>query len=405
MAAYGMPGGTYLSPQQQAAQIQRCFQDSSSWKYEKLLGAGGFGVALLLSQRGGDGTPLRIAMKIAQFGLDEDLKKEILWLRRFHGAKHIVKILAHADDLNNPSQKPRPVEAGTAPFAEALDVLGGLKGPAAIIEYLENGDLEDVFERVQRAAANVPNRFLWSLYLCMIRACIGMEYPMNKPYGAEATLETLPTESEPPSDMWHHDLFARNVMVTGADADPEHGMGKMFKLIDFGLVKRELTEPGKAHARNLFDVSRMIARLIVRGPIPFIHLTYNNSMTLGGQMVNANRDYPWLDRDLSDLLVRCMYSDWKRRPSLAVALQTANNALMNKTPADYPDPAAESDDAIRAFIQTYIDNVPVTRPIAVPAPPTAPGTGGGPAPGGDGGSGRETPRSQRSSSNNIVRMN
>ncbi|KAI0154391.1 hypothetical protein GGR57DRAFT_502595 [Xylariaceae sp. FL1272] len=372
MAAYGMGGGTYLSPQQQADQIQRYFQSSGNWKYEKLLGAGAYGVALLLSPRGGSGTPLRIAMKIAQSGQDEDLKKEILWLRRFHGAKHIVKILAHADNLNNPSNTPRRAEAGTAPFAQAFDVLGTLKGPAAIIEYLENGDLEDVYQRVVRAAADVPNRFLWSLYVCMIRACIGMEHPMHKPYGAAATVETLPTESEPPSDMYHNDLYSRNVMVTGADPDAEHRIGKIFKLIDFGMVQRQklvlrLRIQGPARDTREKQLTQhlcgyqMIATLIARGPIPTVQLPYNNFLTEGGQMINANREYPWLDRDLSDLLVRCMYSDWTKRPTLAEALQTASNALMNKKPADYPMPATESDDAIRNFIQTYIDNAPVTR--------------------------------------------
>ncbi|KAI1761320.1 hypothetical protein GGR53DRAFT_469470 [Hypoxylon sp. FL1150] len=55
-----------------------------------------------------------------------------------------------------------------------------------ILEYMSNGDLSTLIGKLAKDRRNrdwggrIPNRVLWSFWLCLIRACIAMEYPPRK---------------------------------------------------------------------------------------------------------------------------------------------------------------------------------------------------------------------------------
>ncbi|KAI1499101.1 hypothetical protein F5X99DRAFT_391237 [Biscogniauxia marginata] len=63
------------------------------------------------------------------------------------------------------------------------------KGPRRdylVMEYLENGDLATLIYKLQadkakeKTGGRIPNRVLWSFWLCLIRACVAMHWPPRK---------------------------------------------------------------------------------------------------------------------------------------------------------------------------------------------------------------------------------
>ncbi|KAI3330045.1 hypothetical protein F4824DRAFT_516098 [Ustulina deusta] len=68
-----------------------------------------------------------------------------------------------------------------------------------IMEYLQNGSLAGLIVKLNELKADkIPNRVLWGFWLCLIRACIAMEYPprkfhplRNKPQSPEGAVPFL----------------------------------------------------------------------------------------------------------------------------------------------------------------------------------------------------------------------
>lgn len=62
--------------------IQRYFETSPYWEFEKSLGNGGYGLAILLRQKAESGSAgHRIALKVALPKEAESLRDEISWLK------------------------------------------------------------------------------------------------------------------------------------------------------------------------------------------------------------------------------------------------------------------------------------------------------------------------------------
>ncbi|KAF7536522.1 hypothetical protein G7054_g4505 [Neopestalotiopsis clavispora] len=49
-----------------------------------------------------------------------------------------------------------------------------------LLEYMSNGNLESFIARLNEADEKCPNRVLWSFWVCLIRACIAMAYPVHR---------------------------------------------------------------------------------------------------------------------------------------------------------------------------------------------------------------------------------
>ncbi|KAI0454007.1 hypothetical protein F5B21DRAFT_525261 [Xylaria acuta] len=345
-----------------AHEIQGYFETSSYWEYERLLGSGSFGLAVLLRQKGEYGHHRhRMAVKVALDSSAEQLRSEIMWL------KHIVQMLASCDNLAQPDQRlfqklqhvpPVMLIGSSSGFIErtAFGSLAGIQGPVLALEYLENGDMLSLFKRMLNDDVHLPNRMLWSLYLCLIRACIGMAYPISTPIGTPTILETIPNDGTPPQGITHNDIATRNVMLGTGDGLEEHHQGHMFKLIDFGEADTT-TDPNKGPPENLRVISAYVAFFINMADISQLRVVnYNGFGTRAGQLLPQSwgDPYPWLDPDLAGLIAQCMYIDWKKRPTLQQALDRASNAVLNKTADSFPEPEEETDDAINQFVQECV---------------------------------------------------
>ncbi|KAI1322361.1 hypothetical protein F5Y16DRAFT_386728 [Xylariaceae sp. FL0255] len=285
---------------------------------------------------------------------EDDLRSEIRTLRAINGSQHVIGLIAYRDD-------PEPVAAQlrvTTPWPRVgpiqETVLSGLAGPVVIMEYMENGTLARVAERLGRGTwqGPIPNRFLWAIYLCGIRACIATAYQLGFDLEADPILETI-WPARQPVQLAHGDLHYNNIMF--GDADPtiqEHSLIPILKWIDFGAAHIHADEDGEGVERNILDVSNMINCLIT-GTEPDADEMDVDEM----DAVDLAPDMPGLDEELQDLIRRGRAVDFLDRPSLADMFFRTYQAVTNRNEAFYRNSGLrESDDDIREFVQTLIYN-------------------------------------------------
>ncbi|KAH9900246.1 hypothetical protein F4778DRAFT_782355 [Xylariomycetidae sp. FL2044] len=146
-----------------------------------------------------------------------------------------------------------------------------------LLEFVENGDVGHLIYKLNEHGQTVPNRVLWAFWLCMIRACVAMEYPPRKfhprrrvPAGVENAVpdvqetergemvagkrsgEALFEGMPPKRRRWakkrqvHFDIDPLNIFIGTTDLtslDGEHDLVPQLKarnpytLADFGLAK------------------------------------------------------------------------------------------------------------------------------------------------------------------------
>ncbi|KAI0459955.1 kinase-like domain-containing protein [Xylaria acuta] len=171
----------------------------------------------------------------------------------------------------------RQAQGVSPPREEDDPLLEERRADFLILEFCENGDLENLLYRINEANTVVPNRVLWGFWLCLIRSCVAMQYPPRKFHPrrrepAQFTMDGFPLannrqdgktvgndlyEDVPgPRRRWaqkrqvHFDIDPQNILLTGIDvyaADNEHKIIPRLKLTDFGLAKEV-----KPRKRNIY---------------------------------------------------------------------------------------------------------------------------------------------------------
>ncbi|KAI0024014.1 kinase-like domain-containing protein [Xylariomycetidae sp. FL0641] len=404
------------------SQLETHFSMRPGWEFEKQLGSGAFGVTVLVRRRDWNlrnqllgrrkRMPAEPQQRIAiKKGLDDntgarDLRNEIRWLKRLRGSEHIMGLIASRDSVTDgessigSDNRPRSMTGRLRRSVKLIkrmfqkiqydpSVLGGMRGPVMAIEYLQNGNLLRLFERANTLNILLPNRLLWSFFLCLVRACVAMAYPLEAPEGTPTRLETIPADGREPLNLFHNDLHPGNIMVGGTDARfPEHSFAPVMKFIDFGQAK----DAGEISGTNdnVLRVSQRVIELITRQLCRNQPAVWNGTATRAGDILppaDGRPDpYPDLDPELRGLLARCLAEDHAARPTLAQMLATTERAVREKT-ADSFGPARapyETDHACRQLAQVLFydadhdapgaggkaNTQPTPRPLAyAPLPP------------------------------------
>ncbi|KAI0530018.1 kinase-like domain-containing protein [Xylaria digitata] len=339
------------------------FDAEPNYKFEDFAANGAYGVTCRVQQRGfGRRPPRRLIVKRAlNDTVEGELQNEIRVMSELNGSVHIASVIASKDVDTQRSRRRcklirRVIERVTG--KPSRNFLGGLAGPTLVLEYLGNGTLDKIRAEAQIQDVFIPNRILWGIFLCLVRACVAMKYAPGAPPDSKPKLEELP--APPPNgepDGYHHgDMHPGNLMFGSAGDFPEHSIIPPVKLIDFGLtIEHEASAP-----RNLLDVSKNLLWLIVRGfaPIGPPYRIHRGIQTMGGLLlpnpISGEDPNPWLDHDLRDILLECMAVYERDRPSLEKALYIAKEAVEQRG-AEFYGPE-ESDEAIRDFIQAYVYN-------------------------------------------------
>ncbi|KAI2615535.1 hypothetical protein GGR54DRAFT_294061 [Hypoxylon sp. NC1633] len=374
-----------------ADHLELFFEKNPLWKFEKVVGHGHYGVAVRVGRT--DVLPnrrvhRRLVLKRAlnQQG-QQELLNEIRWFNALRGSEHIVEMIASRNDVANvsasaqdpkkpglfktvadafkPAPNPNRLRRPADPrWIEQELNLRGLAGyPVMVLEYLENGTLGRLIDRAVRHNAHLPNRLLWSLFLCMVRACVALAYPIGAYHNTPPVLETIPNGTEP-SALTHGTLSVGNVMIGGVvnpQRHQEHNLVPVAKFIDLGEAT---DERGDGVVENLWHVSMLMKALITRNkevlrgvPTPWHEEDFHLRTTAPELLViNGDNSYPNLDPELRDFLHRCLDNNIDFRPTLEQMLETTSRAVATKTAESYPFPLAvlESDDVIQTYLQHLI---------------------------------------------------
>ncbi|KAI0460588.1 kinase-like domain-containing protein [Xylaria acuta] len=335
------------------------FNNLTSFRYEAQIGSGVFGVAHSVVEKRVARRARKLVVKRAQSERAQtELRHEIMMMSRLNGSAHIASVIATNDD--NPNARRRRGIFGRM-VAQIIrrrkNILVGLPGPALVLEYLGNGTVNGLLSSLVRHNKSLPNRLLWSFYLCLVRACVAMKFPPAKPFGAKPKLEEIPEDQSAPGNIMHGDMHSGNVLIGTVGDFQEHAAMPPLKLIDFGLaLVREQSDE-----RNLLDVSKQIYYMIIGkyDRVGFRHVLHNGINTMATDILprNGQARYPMLEDDLRDFVARCLARDPADRPSLAEALETCKNAVETKTPGLYGFNAGrETDYGIGLLLQELVYN-------------------------------------------------
>ncbi|RYP26497.1 hypothetical protein DL767_008001 [Monosporascus sp. MG133] len=116
---------------------------------------------------------------------------------------------------------PDDEDADADPGDEAHDYI--------LLEYMKNGDMANMLYRLNEQDEKVPNRVLWSFFLCLIRGCIGMAWyprrfhPQRGNSPDQDLIEQLPAEGSVQErcmkQMVHFDIDPKN-NIDPSEHDP-----------------------------------------------------------------------------------------------------------------------------------------------------------------------------------------
>ncbi|KAI0159848.1 kinase-like domain-containing protein [Xylariaceae sp. FL1272] len=208
---------------------------------------------------------VRTRREVMQQNAQQLVEKRARWLKRHRAAS--AKVNKRAKHKGDPNRDPMW-------DYDRKDLL--------VLEYCENGDLQNLIYRLNEQNEDVPNRVLWSFWLCLVRACIGMQYPVHKFHPGRKAKTPEPENHPPPqpnllpgidlgatgkrvgTDLFegepsvrrrwavrrivHFDIDPKNILITGYEPhtrDREHGIIPRLKIGDFGL-----TDEVKPNKRN-----------------------------------------------------------------------------------------------------------------------------------------------------------
>ncbi|KAI0122736.1 kinase-like domain-containing protein [Daldinia grandis] len=244
---------------------------SPIFRYQKVLGYGGLGLALHY-RYDGDGDPKDVAMKLSLKSWQSgDLRREGKAMEAMAGAAHSVQLVRPEEVGREPLDPfyPLPMEDDSSDDEdssgdESIDqpyrpprVSRSLRSAEdqdardenfinrynawhernptlrarkdyLLLEYIEGGDLRVLIERISEATpgpgrsgavTTVPNRILWALWLCLVRACVGMKYPPRKFHPQRLDRGDLIEDAPPARKRWraknwvHFDIDPSNIFV------------------------------------------------------------------------------------------------------------------------------------------------------------------------------------------------
>ncbi|KAI1767527.1 hypothetical protein GGR53DRAFT_97566 [Hypoxylon sp. FL1150] len=325
--------------------------------FDGQIGRGANGLAFRLVERTSSTRSRKLVVKRALPGREEDLRNEISYLKKLRGAEHVVALVASRDERapRERDRQRRSLEALAGRRLGLRNALEGIAGPVAVLEYMEHGNIEKIYSRCMQTDTMVPNRVLWALFLCLIRACIALAYPIGAEENAQTRLETIPTDGTGPSKIEHADLHGENIMIGEVDGFVEHQIVPPFKFIDFGRTRDVY---GTNIPDNVWKISRMMIEMATHSDVRISRniTQYNGYETRATEILphGNGAKYPNLDPDLCDFLARCLADKPQDRPDLQVMLDTAETAVRIKTAAAYPGNPSETDEAIAQFLQTFI---------------------------------------------------
>ncbi|KAI0880225.1 uncharacterized protein GGS22DRAFT_175473 [Annulohypoxylon maeteangense] len=214
-----------------------------------------------------------------------------------------------------------------------------------MMECLENGSLyKFAKKRMELDEHDLPNRMLWRLLLCLIRACIGFAYP---PRGLQPgrNLEEIPTaniERAYPADLVHGDMHSNNILFAEYEPEsfPEHSLVPTLKTIDLERCGQPHPASRRAGRWVGIEANFLSVAFAMRAIITLRSRTTARPVFITGREEPINSwcefpedAYPALDRDLANLLTEMGTDDGYDGVTLDDAFRRAQEGVARG--ADY----------------------------------------------------------------------
>ncbi|KAH9897520.1 hypothetical protein F4778DRAFT_743853 [Xylariomycetidae sp. FL2044] len=349
-----------------AYMLQEFFDRDQQLRFlaERTMGQGMAGMSIRCKEIGPAGEDMyRFIVKIpTQEETMENLRREAGWLNWLYFAEHIVT----------------PIYIPENPLLQGYGGdLNGFTDAIVIMEYLENGTLSQLLDR----KSDLPNRVLWSIFLCLARMSAGMAWPPQGP-SADGSWIQERDRPDPPLNLAHRDMHTKNLMFgTVHDFHQEHSLVPILKLIDFDAARPlDFAAPNQEQVDNfdaklnlsqyneffgdadvsprnggmddnILSIGAAMARILVDD-----HYLSVNELRVAIQ--DRARIRPEIDNDLILLCQRCLAADPANRPRMGRLVATLVFSNINMKTENYysnrPSAALETDAAIRDLVQEFI---------------------------------------------------
>ncbi|KAI0195449.1 hypothetical protein F4808DRAFT_464270 [Astrocystis sublimbata] len=360
-------------------EVQGHFTGNPLWEFEKFLGNGSYGVTVLLKDRGAMKfgqrkmqlrKPRRVCLKrsINPQASEQAFASEITGLNAVRGLAHHVQVIDSALDVSEFTSKShqgiRDVLKSLAaplynPPTRIFRILGRYKGPAILLEYIENGSILALMDKIHAQHIYLPNRLLWRWFYCLVRGFVGLTWKQPKHVkGEPLVVEGIPAP-ERLTGHSHGDLAERNVTIDECEPErAEHRVAPTLKFIDFGMYHPTPNMPQLDH--DLMNVTSILINLIHAhqmwggihpGDTARYKEQYETYAVTLARRPNVNDMVPFLDEDLRDLVCQVLAVEKAHRPTVPEILLRIENG-MEKGPDQYPHRGFEESDAqIHARLQ------------------------------------------------------
>ncbi|KAI1436858.1 kinase-like protein [Xylaria sp. CBS 124048] len=352
--------------------------------YVQVLGYGGNGIVQLwkVKNLGREGLRQRsVAIKTIIKRDDEAAKRrlrtEIAWHKRFKGLSHLVQLadlpeaVTKNGDINNEKCEGVPMLA--------MEVMTGGPGNALLENMVSVEDSNSEMPENARGITYIPTRCLWSIFLCLIRSCIGINLTSDTTtpdYNGEPIMETTKGYKVfIPNSNVHNDIDVFNIFMGEPTGDFEHSWGPVAKIADYGSMvawnnnwsdqrKMDLVQgkpmfmaPEQSEGSmiveynslgshtNIYQIGRAMHDLITLGMIDEeesypekrqinkLYVTTTGLVSTYGWRLLKSENYkieePWeaVDIELREIVAACMAESPKHRPRLRVLEKAAERNM------------------------------------------------------------------------------
>ncbi|KAI1073623.1 hypothetical protein F5B20DRAFT_587109 [Whalleya microplaca] len=316
--------------------------DSRRFNCEGLIDAGSFGSVWHIKEEENGVVKRQFAAKYAHLAEDTSfVETEIRIAKKLYGALHIAQPVVVDGKM---------LELDSVP-------INALRQRRFVLmtEFLPNLTIAEFKDKAQEQRYwPVPNRILWFIFRCLVRAVIAMANPPDRPYGQDTEapkLETVPVR-EPTTDdyqVYHGDIQNENNMIFGELDIGEHRLVPMLKVIDFGWAVDDVNNmpvgKGTITQENIYDIAQVMRSL-------YGHF----DSSFDGDRPRAA--FPNLDMDLYNLVARCSNEDPKKRPQISELLQAVQNAIRLKRRPEHflgkPRASWESNARIAEYVREVL---------------------------------------------------
>ncbi|KAI2609235.1 kinase-like protein [Hypoxylon sp. NC1633] len=332
--------------------LKEYFAKDPRFSYRQMVGFGGYGSAHRVQytdDRTQQTTQFLVKRSFPTAHAERALRKERAHLMSLRGAMHIVRTL---DIPNNPLKD------------------DDFPGEWIVLEWLPGGTVGDfMWNALDQKVDHLPNRLLWRFFLCLVRGCCGLAWPLGRTDDTQVTETPIPGVL--PGELQHNDLHRGNFLLGDfapfGVPDEQHGITPILKIIDFGLAGIFADDPDAPTGvqSNVWDIGKIMVSLIkldprirvdTPGTAPGAPFMFNGDL-LQTQATAMFEGCEWLDEYLGTLVALCLASDHDMRPTLQSLCIWLPYAIHHRDGPFYNRPE-EQDHAIGDLCRRIIHNAP-----------------------------------------------